>query len=143
RRRLARLVTGEVLEVLRRLPPGPLTPAAARIGHRGVLDVPAAVAEVPVVRAEVEVRPPAGVVVPEGCIGGGREEDLVDRARVESDLAYRLHHLALERGVGDVRRRRRVVDPVPVAEVGELHAAPEVVVRGYAVVLAVGRGVRG
>src|SRR5207247_7197411 len=81
RRRLARLVTGEVLEVLRRRPPGPPTPVAARIGHRGVLDVQAAVAEVPVVRAEVEVRPPAGVVVPEGCIAGRRDEDVEARAR--------------------------------------------------------------
>src|SRR6266403_4711439 len=141
-RRLARLVAGEVLEVLRRRPAEPLAAPAAGIWHRGVLDVRAGVAEVRVVRAEGQVRPPAGVVDAEGRVGGGREEDLVDRARVEPDLADRLDDLALQRGVGHVRRRRRVVDPVSARQAGQLHAAAEVVVLRDDVVLGVGPELR-
>src|SRR5437763_858279 len=87
----------EVLEILRVGPSGPLASGTARIRQRRILDIGTVVDEVAVVGAVDQVRPATGILAPIRGVGTGRQEDLVNRARVRARMCSKvLEHLALE-----------------------------------------------
>ena len=114
-------MAGEVLEVVSHGKAAPVAAAAARIGHRGVLDVRSVVVEVAVVRAELEVRTTARSRASVRRVGAGGQEHLINGVRVDSHVAEGPDHFSLNVGVAHVGRCGGGIPPELVREVRRLN----------------------
>src|SRR5207253_1100315 len=105
--RFASLVTNEVFLILHGVETRSMASAAARVRFDRVLDVTAAVREVSVIGAIREIRAAARCRASVRRVRSDWDEDLVDRAVVETRAPENHHHLRLQKD-----RRAGVIDEV-------------------------------